>query len=85
MLDHSDITVKRSCELVGLSRTGWYRPPLESTQNLAIRHRMRQMASERPAFGSPRLTIMLQRRVESAARSKLDNHQDRFMTVSRGL
>lgn len=61
MLDQSDITIKRSCELVGLSRTGWYRPPLESTRNLAIRHRMRQMASERPAFGSPRLTILLQR------------------------
>jgi len=61
MLDHLDITVKRSCELVGISRTGWYRPPRESTLNLAIRDRMRQLASDRPAFGSPRITILLQR------------------------
>lgn len=61
MLDQSEITIKRSCELVGLSRTGWYRPPMESAQNRAIRRRMRQMASQRPAFGSPRLTILLQR------------------------
>jgi putative transposase len=61
MLDKSAITTKRSCELVGLSRTGWYRPPQESKQNQAIRKRMRQLASERPVFGSPRLTILLQR------------------------
>lgn len=60
-MDHLGITVKRSCELVGLSRTGWYRPPRESTLNLAIRDPMRQLASERPAFGSPRITILLQR------------------------
>lgn len=60
MLKNLEITVKRSCELVGLSHTGWYRPPQESVLNLAIRHRMRQLASECPAFGSPRLTILLQ-------------------------
>lgn len=61
MLEHSDITIKRSCELVGLSRTGWYRPPQESALNGALRERMRDLAGERPAFGSPRLTILLQR------------------------
>lgn len=61
MLVNSEITVKRSCELVGLSRTAWYCPPQESYRNVAIRQRMRQIAGERPAFGSPRLTILLQR------------------------
>jgi putative transposase len=72
MLDNSEITVKRSCELVGLSRTGWYRPPKESTQILAIRHRLRQMASERPAFGSPRLTILLQREFGSLNHKRIE-------------
>ena len=61
MREHSDITIKHSCELVGLSRTGWYRPPQESALNGALRDRLRELAGERPAFGSPRLTILLQR------------------------
>jgi putative transposase len=61
MLENSNVTTKRSCQLVGLSRTGWYRPPQESTQNVQIRSRLRQLASERSAFGSPRLTILLRR------------------------
>jgi putative transposase len=72
MLDNSEITVKRSCELAGLSRTGWYRPPNESIQNLAIRHRLRQLASERPAFGSPRLTILLQREFGSLNHKRIE-------------
>ena len=61
MLDESDITIKRSCQLMGLSRTGWYRPPQVSTQNQQIRNRMRELARERSSFGSPRLTILLRR------------------------
>ena len=72
MLDQSEITVKRSCELVGLSRTGWYRPPCESKQNRAIRLRLRQLASDRPAFGSPRLTILLQREFGSLNHKRIE-------------
>ena len=61
MLDQSDITVKRACKLVNLSRTGCYRPPQETVLDQAIRSRLRELAHERPAFGSPRLTILLQR------------------------
>jgi putative transposase len=61
MLETETISIKRCCELAGLSRTSWYRRPIESAQNSAIRQRMQQLASERPAFGSPRLTILLRR------------------------
>jgi len=61
MLDNSEIAVKKACELVKLSLTGWYRSPQETTLDQAIRCRMRELAHERPAFGSPRLTILLQR------------------------
>ncbi len=61
MLDNAEITIKRCCELVDLSRTAWYRPPRDSAQNRALRGRIRQLAHERPAFGSPRLTILLRR------------------------
>ena len=61
MLEHSEISIKRSCELAGFSRTSWYRKPVESKRNQAIRSRLRQLAAERPVFGTPRLTILLQR------------------------
>ena len=61
MLEQSDITVKRACNLVNLSRTGWYRRPQETMLDQSIRNRLRELAHERPAFGSPRLTILLQR------------------------
>lgn len=61
MLEHSEISIKRCCELAGLSRASWYRPAVESKQNGHIRRRLRQLAVERPAFGAPRLTILVQR------------------------
>lgn len=61
MLEHTDINIKRACGLVSLSRASWYREPAESRANRLIRKRLRQLAVERPAFGSPRLTVMVQR------------------------
>ena len=61
MLEHSEINSKRCCQLAGLSRSSWYRQPMESEKNQALRHRLRQLARERPIFGSPRMTILLQR------------------------
>ena len=61
MLEHSEINTKRSCQLAGLSRSSWYRQPVESAQNQAMRKRLRQLANERPIFGSPRMTTLLQR------------------------
>jgi putative transposase len=61
MLENTDINIKRSCALAGLSRASWYRQPLESNRNQRIRQRLRELAVERPAFGSPRLTVLVQR------------------------
>lgn len=57
----TSISVKRSCALVGLSRTSWYRKRQESRLNKGIRKRLREIAAERPSFGSPRMTILMQR------------------------
>lgn len=61
MLEHTDINIKRACNLASLSRASWYRKPEESRTNRLIRKRLRQLAVERPAFGTPRLTVMVQR------------------------
>ncbi len=61
MLEHTDINIKRACNLASLSRASWYREPEESRTNRLIRKRLRQLAVERPAFGTPRLTVMVQR------------------------
>ena len=61
MQNDSGINTKRCCQLVGMSRISWYRQPVETKQNQAMRKRLRQLASERPISGSPRMTILLQR------------------------
>jgi putative transposase len=61
MLEHTEINIKRACNLATLSRASWYREPEESGTNRLIRKRLRQLAVERPAFGSPRMTVMVQR------------------------
>lgn len=61
MLENTKISIQRSCILAGLSRTSWYRQPKESWLNRNIRKRLREHAVERPSFGSPRMTILVQR------------------------
>ena len=56
-----DISVRRACRLAGLSETSRYCRPRAEPNNQAIRRRLRELAAERPAFGSPRMTVMIRR------------------------
>ncbi|MCW5551578.1 MAG: transposase [Verrucomicrobiae bacterium] len=57
-----ELSIRRQCELVGLSRSGFYYEPVpESAENLALMRRLDELHLERPVYGSRRLTALLQR------------------------
>jgi putative transposase len=56
------LSIRRQCELVGVSRSGWYYEPiLETEENLALMRRLDELHMEYPAYGSRRLEVLLRR------------------------
>ena len=56
------LSLRRQCELVGISRSGFYHEPVPETEaNLALMRRLDQLHLEHPVYGSRRLTALLQR------------------------
>lgn len=62
ILPCTELSIRRQCELVGLSRSGFYYQPVpETVENLAVMRRLDQLHLEFPAFGARRLRVMLAR------------------------
>jgi putative transposase len=56
------LSLRRQCELAGLSRSGFYYEAVpERAANLALMRRLDQLHLDRPVYGSRRLTALLQR------------------------
>ena len=54
--------MRRQCELLGVSRSGYYYEPCpESPENLALMRRLDELHLAHPVYGRPRLTVLLQR------------------------
>ena len=57
-----ELSLRRQCELVGVSRSGFYYEPVpESEANLALMRRLDELHLERPVYGSRRLVAHLGR------------------------
>ena len=68
----SDLSLRRQCELVGISRSGFYYEPVpESEANLALMRRLDELNLERPLYGSRRLTALLQREGQQVNRKRV--------------
>jgi len=58
----TDLSLRQQCELVGLSRSGYYYEPVpESAENLALMRRLDELNLEHPVYGSRRLRARLAR------------------------
>jgi len=58
----SELSIRRQCELAGISRSGFYYEPVaETEENLAVMRRLDEMHMDHPVYGSRRLTVLLQR------------------------
>lgn len=61
-LNHSPISVRRQCELIGLNRsTLYYSPATETEFNLALMRRIDEQYTKTPFYGGPRMTAQLRR------------------------
>ena len=59
---HSQISIRRQCELLGLNRaTFYYRPAQESAFNLHLMRLMDEQYLRTPFYGYPRMTAHLRR------------------------
>jgi putative transposase len=57
---HPELSLRRQCELLGLSRSSWhYRPAQESKANLRLMRLIDEQYLRRPYFGSRRMTLWL--------------------------
>ena len=58
--DHSEISLRRQCELLGVNRSGlYYRPLGESAENLELMRLIDREYTRRPFYGSRRMTQWL--------------------------
>ncbi len=59
---HPDLSIRRQCELVGLSRsTFYYQPATESPLNLLLMRLIDLQYTKRPFYGYPKMTAHLRR------------------------
>ena len=60
--DHSQLSIRRQCELLGLNRSGcYYNPEGESAYNLELMRLIDEEYTRHPFYGVPRLTVYLER------------------------
>ena len=59
--DHSDLSVRRQCQLLGVARSGVYRPPpaANDDDDPALMRRIDELFTTWPFLGSRRMTAML--------------------------
>jgi putative transposase len=66
------LSIRRQCELVGISRSGFYYEPVpESEANLALMRRLDELHLQHPVYGSRRLTALLQRAGQAVNRKRV--------------
>ena len=67
-----ELSLQRQCELVGISRSGFYYEPVpESEANLALMRRLDELHLEHPVYGSRRLAVLLQREGREVNRKRV--------------
>ena len=61
-IDHPSLSIRRQCDLVGLSRAClYYQPAPESALNLELMRRIDEQYIRTPFYGWPRMTAYLRR------------------------
>ena len=68
----AELSIRRQCELVGISRSAfYYEPVVETPENLVLMRRLDELHLERPVYGSRRLTALLQREGREVNRKRV--------------
>ena len=72
VLNRHEISARRACGLVGLSEASWYYKPKPDPSRDQLRTRLRELAQQRPAFGSPRLTVLVRRELGTVNHKRVE-------------
>ena len=72
VIDKHGMSVRRACKLAGLSEASWYYQAKPNPTNEAITARLCELAGERPAFGAPRMTVMIRREFGSVNHKRVE-------------
>ena len=71
----SEFAIKTQAELLGLNRTGlYYQPALPSPEEVAVKHRIDELYTESPFYGSRRITACLKREGRLVNRKQVQRH-----------
>ena len=69
---HPALSVRRQCELLGLSRSSlYYEPGGEAAEDLRLMRRIDEQYTARPFFGSRRMTVWLSEQGEGVNRKRV--------------
>ena len=82
---HESLPVRRQCELVGVARSGFYRAkPPAGDADLVLMKRLDQLFTERPFYGSRRMTLQLRRDGDDINRKRVQRLMRRMGIVALG-
>ncbi len=71
----SEFAIKTQAELLGLNRTGlYYQPVPPSAEEVAVKHRIDELYTESPFYGSRRITACLKREGQLVNRKQVQRH-----------
>lgn len=71
----SEFSIKTQAQLLGLNRTGlYYQPVKPSAEEVALKHRIDELYTESPFYGSRRITACLRREGHIVNRKQVQRH-----------
>jgi putative transposase len=77
MIEHgtSDLSVSLQADLLSLNRTSlYYRPVLPSPEEIALKHRIDEIYTEHPFYGSRKIAAVLKREGKAVNRKAVQRH-----------
>jgi putative transposase len=73
-----------ACTLAGMAKSTWYYKPKENLLNNEISDRMKEIAIERPRFGSPRMTVLIRREFGTVNHKRIERlYKEARLTLPR--
>ena len=87
MLDSAEtrLSIRRQCELTGVARSGFYRGKTPAADDdLALMKRLDQLFTERPFYGSRRMTLQLRQEGHAISRKRVQRLMRRIGIAALG-
>ena len=82
--DHAKLSIRRQCELLGIARSGVYRPPRAANDNdLGLMRRIDELFTAWPVLDSRRMAKMLEGEGRAINRKRIQRLMRTTSTASR--